>query len=131
MPDELGVRLRHGRVVDALVAGAPGSEADLLGEDRLACSRRAGHHHDRARLQAAVEDQVKTGNSGSHPLHCRSRPSLSRPSATLIRCSHLYGLGTTASAPTASWGSPLAATIGMPAVAGSLRSRLMSSAPSI
>ena len=54
-------RLGHGRVVDALMAGGPGGEADLLGEDRLAGPRRARHHHDRAWLQAAVEDHVKTG----------------------------------------------------------------------
>src|SRR6201996_4243682 len=113
------------------MTGGPHSEADLLGEDRLARPRRTGHHHDRARLQSAIEDQVKTGDPGSHPLHRAPRPSLSRPSATSIRCSGRYGLDTTASAPTARWGSPLAARIGMPVVAGSQRSRLMSSAPPI
>src|ERR1700761_5460692 len=109
------------------MAGGPGREADLLREDRLAGPRRARHHHDRTWLQAAAEDEVKTANSGNYPRHWAPRLSLSRPSATLVRSSHLYGLGMTASAPTARWGSPLTARIGMPAVAGSKRRRRMSS----
>src|ERR1700722_6188756 len=131
MPDELGIGLGHGRVIDALMVGGSDREADLLREDCLAGPRRARHHHDRTWLQATFEDQVKTWNSGNNPRHCASRPSLSRPSAPLVRCSHLYGLAMTASAPTARWGSPLAARIGMPAVAGSTRSRRMSSSPLI
>src|ERR1700727_1038399 len=118
MPDELGVRLGDGRVEDALMARGPDREADLLSKDRLAGPRRARHHHDRTWLQATAEDQVKTANPGHYPRHCVPRPSLSRTSATLVRSSHLYGLAITASAPTARWGSPLAARLGMPAVAG-------------
>src|ERR1700722_17880331 len=98
IPDGVGVGLGHGRREDPLMAGGPDREADLLREDRLAGPRRARHHHDRAWLQATVENQVKTANSGANPCHCAPRPSLSRPSATLVRCSDLYGLDMTASA---------------------------------
>ena len=45
VPDELGMRLGHRRVVDALVLGGAGGEAHLLGQDRLARARRARQHH--------------------------------------------------------------------------------------
>ena len=59
VPDELGMRLGHGRVVHALVRGGRPGEADLLSEDGLARAGSPGQDHDRSLFQAAVEHQIQ------------------------------------------------------------------------
>ena len=49
VPDQLGMRLGHRRVVDALVLGGAIGEACLLGQDRLAGAWCTCHHHYRPR----------------------------------------------------------------------------------
>ncbi len=85
VPDQLGMRLGHRRVVHALALGGAVGEAHLLRQDRLAGTRCAGHDHDRPRLQAVVEYQVQPSDSGSRPLQLRPRPSFSKASTNVRR----------------------------------------------
>ena len=65
VPDELGMRLGHRRVVDGLVLGGAAAEANLLGQDRLAGAGRAGHDHHGPGLESAVEHEVQPCDVGS------------------------------------------------------------------
>lgn len=52
-------------------------EADLLGEDGLACAGGAGEDDEGTRLESAPEDEIELRNTRPEPVHFAS-PSLRR-----------------------------------------------------
>ena len=78
VPDELGMRLGHRRVVDALMLGRCLGEADLLGKDRLPGTGCDRPRPRRPQAPGRHEHQIQPGNAGGMWFNVRPHPSPAR-----------------------------------------------------